>query len=157
MRVLGSAIALALTLGAPAQAQEVSITLTAGFTKLLTFSRTFKQVGIGNQAIADVRPAGSEDALWLVGKAVGVTNLIVLDDANREVMSAVVRITPMPEEIGRVVLVKPHEGRGFGATILYCSSTFCMPTTGTLGVKRTAPWPGVPEEKATEEKPVEQR
>jgi hypothetical protein len=148
MRVLGSAIALVLALGAPAYAQDRSITLPAGFTKLLTFSRNFKQVGIGNQAIANVRPAATEDALWLVGKAVGVTNLIVLDDTNREVMSAVVRITPMPEEIGRVVLVKPHEGRGFGATILYCSPTFCMPTTGTLGVKRTAPWPGVPEASA---------
>src|SRR5439155_23047463 len=66
-----------------------SVQLTPGFTKLIKFDRPIATVVIGNPEVADAR-AQTDRSIALVGKAVGITNLIALDNVGVEVFNALV-------------------------------------------------------------------
>ena len=83
-----------------AQTSE-SLQLTPGFSRLLRFDRPVATVVVGNPEIVDAR-AQTDRAIVLVGRAVGITNLIVLDDASREVLSALVVVGT--QDAGKVVI-----------------------------------------------------
>lgn len=91
---------LSATSWSPAQNSE-SIQLTPGFTKLLPFQRSIATVVIGNPEVADAR-AQTDRSIVVVGKAVGITNLIALDPAGAEVFSALVIVGA--RDAGKVVV-----------------------------------------------------
>ena len=78
-----------------------SVQLTPGFSRLLRFDRPIKTVVVGNPEIVDAR-AQTDRAIVLVGKAAGITNLIVLDEATREVLSTLVVVGA--RDAGKVVI-----------------------------------------------------
>ena len=97
--------ALILFLADSAQAQTTqpsdAVQLTPGFTKLVRFDRTITTVVIGNPEVVDAR-AQTDRAIVLVGKAVGITNLIVLDDGGNEVFNSLVVVGA--RDAGKVVV-----------------------------------------------------
>ena len=77
------------------------VQLTPGFTKLVRFGRTIATVVIGNPDVVDAR-AQTDRAIVLVGKTVGITNLIVLDDTGAEVFNSLVIVGA--RDAGKVVV-----------------------------------------------------
>lgn len=92
---LGAGAALALLAASPsalaARAAE-TIVLTAGFTQMLRPERAVRTIAIGNPQVADAT-VGDGRTIILTGKAVGTTNLILLDEAGEEISNATVRVT----------------------------------------------------------------
>jgi Pilus formation protein N terminal region len=103
----GAAIALiALTFCASMARAEETIELAPGFVKLLRFDRPVGTVALGDPAVADTF-APNDRSILLTGKAVGSTNLIVLDDAGRDLLSVAVivsRAVVSRSEFGRVTI-----------------------------------------------------
>jgi Flp pilus assembly secretin CpaC len=83
-----------------AQTSE-SIQLTPGFSRIIRFDRSVSTIIVGNPEVVDAR-AQTDRAIVLVGKVVGITNLIVLDEASREVLSTLVVVGT--RDAGKVVI-----------------------------------------------------
>src|SRR5262249_26759081 len=77
------------------------VQLTPGFTKLIRFDRPIATVVIGNPEVADAR-AQTDRSIALVGKAVGITNLIALDNTGAEVFSSLVVVGA--RDAGKVIV-----------------------------------------------------
>src|SRR5215203_3345922 len=77
------------------------VQLTPGFTKVLPFTRSIATVVIGNPEVADAR-AQTDKSIALVGKAVGITNLIALDSNGVEVFSSLVVVGA--RDAGKVII-----------------------------------------------------
>ena len=77
------------------------VQLTPGFTKLIRFDKPIATVVIGNPEVADAR-AQSDRSIALVGKAVGITNLIALDNTGAEVLSTLVVVGA--RDAGKVII-----------------------------------------------------
>jgi hypothetical protein len=77
------------------------VQLTPGFTKLISFDRSIATVVIGNPEVADAR-AQTDRSIVVVGRAVGITNLIALDPAGAEVFSSLVIVGA--RDAGKVVI-----------------------------------------------------
>ena len=91
---------IGLTGSVVAQTAE-PVQLTPGFTRLVTFNRSIATVVIGNPEVADAR-AQTDRSIVLVGKAVGITNLIALDNAGTEVFSSLVVVGA--RDAGKVII-----------------------------------------------------
>jgi hypothetical protein len=78
-----------------------AVQLTPGFTRLLSFDRSIATVVIGNPEVADAR-AQTDRSIVVVGKAVGITNLIALDPTGAEVFNALVIVGA--RDAGKVVI-----------------------------------------------------
>jgi Flp pilus assembly secretin CpaC len=63
------------------------------FARVLTFAEPARTIIIGSPGIVD-GTLNDDHTIVLTGKAAGVTNLIVLGEGGREVLSAVVSVTP---------------------------------------------------------------
>ena len=83
-----------------AQSSE-PVQLTPGFTKLLTFDRSVATVIISNPEGADAR-AQTDRTIVVVGKAVGITNLVALNNAGAEVFNSLVIVGA--RDAGKVVI-----------------------------------------------------
>jgi hypothetical protein len=102
LRLVITALALTLVSISTPQAQTSEpVQLTPGFTKLIRFSRPITTVIIGNPEVADAR-AQTDRSIALVGKAVGVTNLIALDNTGAEVFGSLVVVGA--RDAGKVVV-----------------------------------------------------
>jgi Flp pilus assembly secretin CpaC len=77
------------------------VQLTPGFTKLIRFDHPIATVVIGNPEVADAR-AQTDRSIALVGKAVGITNLIALDNTGAEVFSSLVVVGA--RDAGKVII-----------------------------------------------------
>jgi Flp pilus assembly secretin CpaC len=146
LRAIPCAIALLGISGSVAWA-DGTIELTAGFVKVLAVKHAFKTAASGNPAIADVRPGATDSAILVFGKAVGTTNVVVLDDTDQEVFSATVRVTADAPEIGRLVIVRgilPPMDRN-KVSVFSCAPRCILHDDRPSKIKRTTPWPGVPE------------
>lgn len=89
---------------APATSPTVTgepVQLTPGFTKLVRFSQPIATVVIGNPEVADAR-AQTDRSIAIVGRTVGVTNLIALDSGGAEIFSAIVIVGA--RDAGKVVV-----------------------------------------------------
>ena len=89
---------------APAQAATPTsepVELTPGFTKLIRFAQPIATVVIGNPEVADAR-AQTDRSIAIVGRTVGVTNLIALDGGGVEVFNAMVIVGA--RDAGKVVV-----------------------------------------------------
>ena len=101
-RALLTALALTLVPVGAALAQTTEpVQLTPGFTKLIRFDRPIATVVIGNPEVADAR-AQTDRSIALVGKAVGITNLIALDNTGAEVLSTLVVVGA--RDAGKVII-----------------------------------------------------
>src|ERR1044071_5301364 len=94
---------LPFVLGAEIASAQTSepVQLTPGFTKLIRFDRSIATVVIGNPEVADAR-AQTDRSIALVGKAVGITNLIALDTNGQEVYSSLVVVGA--RDAGKVII-----------------------------------------------------
>ena len=102
IRLLISALALTLvSLDASLAQTSEPVQLTPGFTKLIRFDRPIATIVIGNPEVADAR-AQTDRSIALVGKAVGSTNLIALDQAGAEVFSSLVVVGA--RDAGKVII-----------------------------------------------------
>jgi hypothetical protein len=63
------------------------------FAKVLAFAEPARTIIIGNPAIVD-GILSDDHTIVLTGRAVGVTNLIVLGEGGREVLNTIVNVTP---------------------------------------------------------------
>jgi Flp pilus assembly secretin CpaC len=102
--ILSLVAALALTLvssGASQAQMSESVQLTPGFTKLIRFDRPIATIVIGNPEVADAR-AQTDRSIAIVGRAVGITNLIALDNAGAEVFSSLVVVGA--RDAGKVII-----------------------------------------------------
>ena len=63
------------------------------FARVLAFAEPARTIIIGNPGIVD-GTLSDDHTIVLTGKAVGVTNLIVLGEGGREVLSTIVSVTP---------------------------------------------------------------
>jgi Flp pilus assembly secretin CpaC len=68
-----------------------SINVMLDFAKILSFSEPARTIIIGNPGIVD-GTLNDESTLVLTGKAVGVTNMIVLGEAGREITNLRVQV-----------------------------------------------------------------
>jgi hypothetical protein len=83
-----------------AQSSE-PVQLSPGFTKLLTFDRSVATVVIGNPEVADAR-VQTDRTIFVVGKAVGITNLVALNNVGVQVFNALVIVGA--RDTGKVVI-----------------------------------------------------
>ena len=122
--------ALSLAVALPARAAE-TIVLTAGFTQMLRPARPVRTIAIGNPLIADAT-VGDARSIILTGKAVGSTNLILLDEAGEEISNAIVRVT-----LGRGREIKVRDTE---ATRIY----MCAPGCDLVGASAPVAAPATP-------------
>jgi hypothetical protein len=100
MLAQGAAIALiGLAVCASTARAEEPIELSPGIVKLLRFDRPVGTVAVGDPSVADTF-APNDRSILLTGKTIGSTNLIVLDDSGRDLLSAAVIVSRT--EFGRV-------------------------------------------------------
>jgi Pilus formation protein N terminal region len=85
----------------PATPSNQPIELTPGFTKLVRFAQSIATVVIGNPEVADAR-AQTDRSIAIVGRNVGVTNLIALDANGSEIFNAMVIVGA--RDAGKVVV-----------------------------------------------------
>jgi len=98
----GAIIALIVLIASSVVARaDEKIELAPGFVKLLRFDRAVGTVAVGDPAVADTF-APNDRAILLTGKTIGSTNLIVLDDAGRDLFSGAVIVSR--SEFGRVTV-----------------------------------------------------
>lgn len=146
---LGACMGLAmvsLALARPAGAAE-TIVLTAGFTQMLRPARAVRTIAIGNPLIADAT-VGDARTIILTGKAVGTTNLILLDEAGEEISNATVRVTLGR---GREVKVRDTEATRIfmcapgcdlvGASAPVGTAAAATPVTADTGSRQSTPPP----------------
>lgn len=74
-----------------------------------------KDVAVGNAAIADVTVMDSRNIL-VIGKAAGMTNIVVLDAAGRLILDRAIMVSP--SDVGQVSIYK-----GPNQTRLVCAPT----------------------------------
>ncbi|HEX4302664.1 MAG TPA: pilus assembly protein N-terminal domain-containing protein [Rhizomicrobium sp.] len=118
------AAALAISL-LSTSALAAGVTVPRDEVRTVTFAKPVTTVYVGNPAIADVNMIDSRHA-FLLGKTFGVTNIIALDSAGREVSNVPVSVAASSR--GATVTLT----RGAAQTTLACSSARC----------ETAPLPG---------------
>jgi hypothetical protein len=88
-RALVGGIVLTASFAFAAKAE--SLRLEVGFTEVIRLEGAPRTITIGNPEIADVT-VSSGNTLVLTGKAIGLTNLIVLDENGKELSTATVRV-----------------------------------------------------------------
>jgi hypothetical protein len=113
-----------------AQPQDI-IDVPVGYSEVWTPARVPESVIVGNPDIADVTIANQ--TIILTAKAVGLTNLIVLDEAGNEMRRATVQVVPIdvrPQFIVRVIEggSKGDGTRGDGTRYL------CGPAPGCVSI-----------------------
>jgi hypothetical protein len=88
----------------------------AGLVKVLAVKSAFKTAASGNPAIANVRSGATDSAILIFGRAVGTTNVVVLDETDQEVFTATVRVTagdrPARHRQGHPPTDRPEQGVG---------------------------------------------
>jgi Flp pilus assembly secretin CpaC len=82
----------------PADVDVSSINVVLDFAKVLSFGEPARTIIIGNPAVVD-GTLNDESTLVLTGKAVGVTNMIVLGEAGREILNLRVQVLPNSSQV----------------------------------------------------------
>jgi hypothetical protein len=124
-----AALLATLVIGAPATAQsERTVELRPGFTTLLRFDRAVSTVVIGNPLVADAI-ARTDRAILVTGRAVGTTNLIVLNGEGAEIYSALVIVATGRADPGDVRI---HTARQLHSHYSY----YCTPECVMVGEVR---------------------
>lgn len=130
-RVLSLGLPL-LTAMSPAWAQE-TIEVKIGHSNLVKADRAPGAIIVGNNKIADATIA-TRDTIAVTGHALGSTNLILLDEAGTEIMSATVRVVPVDPRPQTAVQVISGGSKG-GTSVYLCGpAPGCAPSdSGSAG------------------------
>jgi Flp pilus assembly secretin CpaC len=124
--VLGSlAILMGAVLGSGAMAADDPLQIEANQVRVVTFKRPIKTVYVANPLIADITIIDS-NRVFLLGKNIGSTNIIALDERGQEAFNDKITVLPEP---GNLVTVQ----RGVkGQLTLSCMDDRCRsrPTVG---------------------------
>ncbi|HZH12324.1 MAG TPA: pilus assembly protein N-terminal domain-containing protein [Microvirga sp.] len=83
------------------QADQTTLPVLLDFAKVLTFDQPARTIIIGNPGIVD-GTLSDEYNLVLTGKAVGVTNMIILGEAGREIASLRVSVSARASRVTTV-------------------------------------------------------
>ena len=138
MRTLATVfMLLALSFAAPASAQQKSaapdpLLLRPGYATLLKFDKPIATVVIGDPVVADVLPRGDR-AVMLSGRAVGSTNLIVIDADNNEIYNGTVIVRVSPPPVGEIHVHRPNIGANASPTIHDYTAYNCQPECALVG------------------------
>lgn len=136
---------LALVIAAPATwAQEV-IDINLGYSQVVRPAEVPGTVIVGDDAVADATIGGG-NTIILTGKALGTTNLIVLDEAGGEILSLPVTVAPVdrrPTATIRVVKGSADEqeylcGPASGCSLVESGSGAGAPTMVAGGSTETS-------------------
>ena len=115
-----------------------TITLKNGVATPITVGRVFKSIHIGDPNIVDFVPENDHTAL-LVPKAIGATNIQILDEKSETINSVTVRVTG-DEILGRVVV---YNGPTLGTFTVYGCAPNCQRFSEEVS-KIPAPTPAPP-------------
>jgi Flp pilus assembly secretin CpaC len=100
------------------------ITLTTDQVRILTFKRPVKTVFVANPLVADITVI-DENRAFVLGKTLGTTQLVALDEDGREAFNDQITVLNHP---GSVVTVQ----RGKAQTTMNCLDERCQ-TTAIIG------------------------
>ncbi|MCF6200257.1 MAG: pilus assembly protein N-terminal domain-containing protein [Hyphomicrobiaceae bacterium] len=100
--ILFSILSLSLFTSSTAVAEPITVFIDEA--KIVELSRPIAQVIIGNPAIADVT-IQSKKMLVFTGKSTGHTNIILLDEDNRQILNKKVHVTTSKES-GLVIVYR---------------------------------------------------
>ena len=92
-------IFVALTLTAPARAADQAgarLSVAVNEARAVALSQAAAGVAVGNPLIAAVT-VQNDHLIFVTGKGVGATNLIVVDGAGRTILERSVQVTPDPD------------------------------------------------------------
>ena len=123
--VLGSlAVLMGAALGSSALAAD-PLTIEANQVRVLTFKTPIKTVYVANPMIADITVIDSNRA-FLLGKNIGSTNIIALDERGREAFND--KITVLAEPGNIVTVLRGSKGQ----VTMSCMEDRCQqrPTVG---------------------------
>lgn len=115
-----------------------TISLKNGVATPITVGRVFKSIHIGDPNIVDFVPENDHTAL-LVPKAIGATNLEILDEKSEIINSISIRVTG-DEIVGRVVV---YNGPTLGTFTVYGCAPTCQRFSEEVS-KIPAPVPAPP-------------
>src|SRR5258707_5004055 len=104
--------ALIAMLASASAAEPTSISLFAGYSETIKLHKRGATLVVGDDSIADATSSG--DRLVITGKAVGTTNLIVLDESDAEVYRAQIKVG------SRVVVIGARSTRQYVCTPSGC-------------------------------------
>lgn len=107
----------AMALSVPAHAADYSVDVNK--TKILKLPVSASAIVVGNPQIADIS-VHSADTVFLVGRAYGETNMIVLDHNGVQVMDSTIRVINTVPSAG-IQLHKIGQGRETYNCAPYCS------------------------------------
>jgi len=135
-RIIISALFSILSLGAFASSTSAAtIKVLVDEAKLIELNRPVNEVIIGNPAIADVS-VQSKNVLIFTGKSAGHTNVILLDENNRQIFNQKVHVSTSNEG-GMVVLQMGSSRRSYHCgTICNTRLAFGDDPSYTAGVKK---------------------
>ncbi|MCG7391508.1 pilus assembly protein N-terminal domain-containing protein [Microvirga sp. ACRRW] len=106
--------------------KQSTLPVALDFAKILTFEHPARTIVIGNPAIAD-GTLSDEYNMVLTGKAVGVTNMIVLGEAGREIAHLKISVSANSNQVTTVY-------QGASQQVYSCIDT-CRPVGKTEPVK----------------------
>lgn len=119
-----------LSLGIPGASAAGLIEVSLGLSQVIGPVADMSTVIIGDDGVADVTLAGG-GTIILTGRSIGTTNLIVLDEAGRELLDSALHVVPQdrrPTTNIRVV-------KGFSDAQNY----LCAAEAGCTAVKNSSP------------------
>ena len=117
--VLGSLAAIAGAVLVSSVVAADPITMSANEVRLVTFKRPVKTVFVANPVIADITVIDSTRA-FLLGKTLGTTSIIALDEGGRETLND--KITVLSEPGNNLVTLQ----RGKAQSTLSCIDERCQ-------------------------------
>ena len=135
-RLVISALFSILSLGLFASSTSAStIKVLVDEAKIIELNRPVNEVIIGNPAIADVAVQG-KNVLVFTGKSAGHTNVILLDENNRQILNRKVHVSTSNEN-GMVILQMGSSRRSYHCgTICNTRLAFGDDPVYTTGVKK---------------------
>lgn len=121
----GLAIAM-LFLAVPAASASETLEVNLGYSQVVGPVDDMATVIVGNDGIADATLGGG-GTIILTGKAIGATNLIVLDASGRQLLSSSLQVVPLDRRPRSNIRVT----KGVSWQDYECGpDTGCMPATG---------------------------
>ena len=123
-RIIVSALFSFLSLGLFASSTSAEpIKVMIDEARIVELNRPVSQIIIGNPAIADVT-VQSKNTLVFTGKSSGHTNIILLDENNRQILNKKVHVTTS-NEAGLVVVYRGADRRSYHCGTI-CNSRIAL-------------------------------
>ena len=150
MKKLFGLAALMMSLSIPNAFAADAIDVRLGNSQVIGPVEQMATVIIGNTGVADATLGGG-GTIILTGKMLGTTNLIVLDESGRELLSSDVQVVPLDNRAKTTVVIL--RGAAEAQTFACIAGAGCAPAAGTMAsvapsenaTEQDAPTEGTPE------------